>query len=190
MGIEAWISEYGLMAIAIGCYLEGETALLLGGIGAHQGWLPLPGVIAAGIAGALFGDQLYFQLGRRLGTPTIAARPQLRRLVGSVSRWIDERGTWFLVGFRFLYGMRIVSPLLLGTSRVSSLRFTCWNLCGAAMWATAFAMGGYLLGGRVQDGAGVVRVVSVLLLAAVALLWWWRRPEVAGKREEGRAGER
>ena len=182
MNLETFVADYGLLAIAVGCYLEGETVLLLGGLGAQQGWLPLPGVIAAGLLGAVFGDQLYFQLGRRLGAPAIAARPQVQRLVGPVSRWIDERGTWFLVGFRFLYGMRIVSPLLLGTSRVSALRFTTWNLLGAAGWASLVASVGFLLGDRVRDGAGVIQAVSVLLLVAVAL-WWWRRPATGGTGE-------
>ena len=47
MNLETFVADYGLLAIAVGCYLEGETVLLLGGLGAQQGWLPLPGVIAA-----------------------------------------------------------------------------------------------------------------------------------------------
>lgn len=174
MNLETFVADYGLLAIAVGCYLEGETVLLLGGLGAQQGWLPLPGVIAAGLLGAMFGDQLYFQLGRRVGAPAIAARPGLQRLVGPVSRWIDERGTLFLVGFRFLYGMRIVSPLLLGTGRVSAARFTAWNLLGALLWATLVAVLGYVFGERARSTGGVVEL-GTLLAMVVAGLWWWRR---------------
>lgn len=174
MNLETFVADYGLLAVAIGCYLEGETVLVLGGMGAQQGWLPLPAVVAAGVVGAVFGDQLYFQLGRRLGTPAIAARPRLQRLVGPVSRWIDERGTLFLVGFRFLYGMRIVSPLLLGTGSVPALRFTAWNLLGASLWATTVAALGYVFGERVRSTGGVVEL-GTLLAVVVAGLWWWRR---------------
>lgn len=177
MNLAAFVAEYGLLAIAADCYLEGESVLLLGGLGAQQGLLPLPAVIGAGVAGAVFGDQLYFHIGRRVGLPALAARPRLERFVRAASRWIDERGAWFLVGFRFLYGMRIVSPLLLGTGSVSLARFSAWNLLGATVWASAVTMFGYLLGDTVSSGSAVVSACEAALLLAVVVgaVWWWRR---------------
>ena len=178
MSIESLVADYGLLAIAVGCYLEGESVLLLGGIGAQQGWLPLPGVVLAGVVGAVFGDQLYFHLGRRLGVPAFAARPRLRRVTGLVAGWIERRGDLFLIGFRFLYGLRIVSPLLLGTGRVSAWRFTSFDLLGSLLWAVTVAGLGFAIGGSVASSSEWLRIAELLLLVGVGLLavvLWWRR---------------
>jgi membrane protein DedA with SNARE-associated domain len=52
-----------------------------------------------------------------------------------------------MLGFRFVYGMRIVTPLLLGTDRTIRIRrFILLNLIGAALWSTVIATGGYFFG--------------------------------------------
>jgi len=39
-----------------------------------------------------------------------------------------------IFGFRFLYGLRTVAPMVLGASRIPPFRFLLWNLLGAFTW--------------------------------------------------------
>ena len=50
-----------------GTMIEGETALLLASLAAHQGLIDLTWVIVAAFAGATTGDQISYQVFRRFG---------------------------------------------------------------------------------------------------------------------------
>jgi len=51
----------------LGLVFPGEVAILVGGVVAHAGGLPLWAVIAAAVVGATAGDQVGYLLGRRYG---------------------------------------------------------------------------------------------------------------------------
>ncbi len=52
-----------------------------------------------------------------------------------------------MLGFRFVYGMCTITPLILGVDRtIRVLRSVLLNLIGAALWSTVIATGGYVLG--------------------------------------------
>ena len=106
------IHVYGYIAILVGCFLEGETVLVLGGVAAAQGYLVLPGVMAAAFIGSLSGDQLFFHLGRRYGPGVMARKPRLRRANARLQGWMGRYETWLVLGFRFLYGLRSAAPFV------------------------------------------------------------------------------
>ena len=55
-----------------------------------------------------------------------------------------------ILSIRFLYGLRVAGPILIGTSGVAWPRFLFFNLLGAALWAPLFTGLGYLLGEALQ----------------------------------------
>ncbi|MET0285827.1 MAG: DedA family protein [Polyangiales bacterium] len=152
--MEAFLVRWGYLALLGGTVLEGEAVLVAAGAMAHQGLLSLPWVIVAAFAGSLLGDQTWFLLGRRYGTPFLQKRPALLARAGVVQTWLDKYGTLFLMGFRFLYGLRTVTPVLLGATGFPMRRFALLNTLGAALWAIAFGAIGYGL------GAGLKAVLS------------------------------
>ena len=60
------IAQYGPAAIALGAFVEGETAVLLGGAGAALGMFDFWTVVWAAFAGSVAGDQYFFWVGRTL----------------------------------------------------------------------------------------------------------------------------
>lgn len=60
LDLNALIAIYGYWVIFVGCLLEGETVLLLGGMAAHQGTLQWLHVIGWATLGGILGDQLLF----------------------------------------------------------------------------------------------------------------------------------
>ena len=70
MSLQWFVEHFGYLAVLIGGFVEGETMVLLGGLAAHRGYLELRTVIAVATTGTLFGNQLYFQLGRTRGART------------------------------------------------------------------------------------------------------------------------
>ncbi len=178
MSFEQALTDYGYLALVIGCFLEGETILVLAGFAAHRGYLDLRWTMLAAFAGSVLGDQFYFFLGRRYGARIVARRPTWQRAAQVVDQRLRHHRDLFVLGFRFLYGLRTVSPFVIAVGGVSAVRFTILNVIGAAVWAVAFACLGYAFGETVQRLIGRVQRYELGLflgLAGAGLLFWtWR----------------
>ena len=144
--MEAFIQQYGYLAILIGTFLEGETVLILGGFAAYSGYLELPWVIVAAGAGAVIGDQLCFFLGRTSSESVLQRLPSWRPRVERVRAWIERYQIAVVIGYRFLYGFRSVTPFVLGMSGFSPSRFIPLNLLSAGIWALSVGVVGYSFG--------------------------------------------
>ena len=168
--LEILIARWGYLAIALGAFFEGEAVLLIGGAVAHRGLLSLPLVLLAAFAGSVAGDQLWFQLGRRWGRPFLERRPSWKARAAKVQTQFEKHGDWFVFGFRFIYGIRTVTPALLGTSQYSAARFACLNLLGGALWAAAVGGAGWGLGAAVASALQRAARIEELLGAGCAVL--------------------
>jgi len=173
MPIEQLISAHGYVVILIGTFLEGETVLVVGGFLAHRGYLELPWVIAAAFMGTLAGDQLFFFLGRKKGLQYLSKRPTWQAKAGRVSGLLHKHQLWIILGFRFLYGFRTVTPFLIGSSGFAPVRFVVLNVIGAAVWAVVFGVLGYLLGPTFElflkeTKRYELRIVLVIIMVGVA----------------------
>lgn len=188
MSLAQLLHDYGYLALVVGCFLEGETILVLGGFAAHRGYLDLRLVMLAAFAGSVLGDQLYFFLGRRYGARWLRRRPAWHERAQTIERRLQRHRDLFLLGFRFLYGIRTVAPFALGMGSVSVVRFAVLNVLGAVVWAVAFGWAGYLFGESVQHLLGRVERYELTLFTVIAavgaavLLFrvWRRRSSAAG----------
>src|SRR6266511_4048470 len=98
-----------------------ETAMLLGGFLAFQGRVNLAVMMAAGAAGAVVGDSIGYEIGRRFGEPLKHSR--LGRRVGQ-DRWargeayLRAKGGRAVFLGRFVGVLRALVPALAGMSRM------------------------------------------------------------------------
>lgn len=173
------IATHGYWVLAIGCLLEGETALLLAGFAAHLGHMNPLAVVAVASAGGFLGDQFFFWLGRRHGARVLARRPAWARRADQVQRLVQRWDAGFIIGVRFAYGLRVAGPVLMGASTMSGWRFAIFNALGALIWAVVIGGVGWFFGGAAQVLLGEIRHLEgwlLLALAVVALaVWAWRR---------------
>jgi membrane protein DedA with SNARE-associated domain len=172
--IEELVSRWGYLAIILGTFLEGEAALVIGAAMAHRGLLSFPLVCLSALGGSFASDQLWFALGKHAGAPFLEKRPALARHVAVVERWIKRWGTLYVLSFRFLYGLRTVSPVVLGVTRYPAGRYVALNFVGGAVWALAFGAGGYGLGAVIAKLVGHVSRLQEAIAGALGLavaLW-------------------
>jgi len=165
--MESWLAQFSYLAIFIGTFLEGETILVLAGFAAHQGYLSLPGVIVAAFGGSLFGDQLFFYLGRTHSDFLLKHRPKWKPRIERAQSLILKYRAFIIVIFRFLYGLRTITPFALGISQVSTRLFIPLNAIGAALWATAIGFAGYLFGKALETYLGDIKRYELEIFSAL-----------------------
>ena len=172
-----WLTTYGYLAIFIGCLLEGETILILGGMAAHQHVLALLPVIGYASLAGMLGDQALFWTGRYFGARLLPRLHKQQATIERVTQLINQHPTVSIFSVRFLYGMRLVGPMVIGACKVSPLKFACINVRGAVVWAALFASAGYWAGEFLEGLLGDLKpyrlpiVVCVIALVAAFALY-------------------
>jgi membrane protein DedA with SNARE-associated domain len=165
--------EYGYAAVAVGCFIEGETVLLLAGVAAQLGYLAFPGVLIAAALGGLGSDQTAFWAGRCFGPWLIARSARLTELHPLVRARLERHAAWMAFCVRFAIGFRTAVPLLLGASGMKPRRFAALNLLGGALWAFAYASLGFLSGnvvaGLLDEARRLMPVLVVVVVIALAI---------------------
>jgi membrane protein DedA with SNARE-associated domain len=172
--VEQFISDHvfwAYVAVFVLTCLEGETIMVLAGIAAKQGLLELPWVIVLGFAGSLTGDQTIFFISRKWGKRILARFPWLYLRMEKVGRMLERHGTWYLVSFRFFYGLRNPTPFVVGLSTIPTRKFVFLNVTGAIIWAITLGLMGFLLGALAE------RILSkgkwaILGVAGLGLAIW------------------
>lgn len=183
MTLESTIAHYGLIAIFIGAGTEGEAAAVAGGMVAHRHIIPLWQVALATFSGSLVAGQILFAVARsardRAWVQGLTSKPAYL----TVTRALEQRPVIFILTYRFIFGIRTLTPLVLGGSQVSASRFAALNVAAAALWAAVFTGLGFVFGKGVEHlfghlpslhhliSIGVV-VVAVLALAWIARQWF------------------
>jgi membrane protein DedA with SNARE-associated domain len=170
MTLKEGIETYGYLGVLLGTFLEGDIALILGGLCARCTDLHLIGVILAAFTGAIIGDQVFYNLGRFKGLQLLNRFPRLKMRTDRVFHHLRRHGSLIAFAFRFFYGFRILTPLLIGASGVGRGRFTLLNCLGAVSWATVLGVLGYIMG----------EALIVLLEHVKKDLHHWLPPVIAG----------
>ena len=169
--IDHLIRSYGYWALFAGVFFEGETALLIGGFLAKLGLLKLPVVIAVAFIGSFSGDQLYFYIGYFKGQAVLSKHHKWKKRVDRIHEAIKRYNYLIMLGFRFVYGMRIMTPFVLGLDKkVKVIRFSLLNAAGAAIWSGAIATGGYFFGYALEGFLKDVKQYEIYAISAIAII--------------------
>ena len=186
--LEAALAQYGPavlpLVIFAGAFSEGHTLVIAGGFFAHQGLLNVWLAFGSAFAGSFTADQLLFMAGRMF-----RERPFVVRAAGSSAgqkafNFIERNPTGYILVFRFIYGLRLASPVALGITKVPAVRFTLLNILGAILWAAVFTGLGFFFGETIQRAFGHSKRLehwliggSIALVLALALWhfgkWAW-----------------
>lgn len=174
MDIEQLILEHGTWTYLITfvwTFFEGETFVLFAGFAAAQGMLGVAPLVMAAWLGSFAGDQCYFWIGRRFGLRLLSRQPLWRSRVDNALAWLKRFDAWFILSFRFIYGVRNFSSFALGISGIGWRRFFMLNFLAAGLWAVAFVSAGFVCGHAFERVLGeYAERFSLAMLGAFAIL--------------------
>jgi len=170
MSLEYLIITYGYPVLLIGTFFEGETILVLGGFIARLGYLKLPLVIFSAFFGSFAGDQIIFFIGRLKGKEFLGKRPSWNARVEKIRHLLERYQTPIILGFRFVYGFRTITPLAIGMSHVKTGTFILLNSLSAMIWAMAIGTGGYLFATALEALFGDIRRYEMKAIAGIGII--------------------
>jgi len=137
---------YGYLALSVGTFIEGETALLIASSLAVSGVFKWPFIVVFGFFGSFVSDWIYFLIGRLNGKFFIEKRPKLHAKLLPVQIFFRTNRLQILFSYRFLYGFRIILPLMIGMSEIKTTHFLGYSILAGLIWATTVSSVGYAAG--------------------------------------------
>jgi membrane protein DedA with SNARE-associated domain len=175
-----WISHYGyfglfaaLMLGIAGLPIPDETILVFCGYLIATGRMTWPAALATGIAGSICGITLSYFIGRAAGYPLIRRYGRYVHITESrlevVHAWFRRLGHWLLTFGYFILGVRHLTALVAGSSRLEFGVFARYAYTGAALWVPTFLGIGYLVGDKWPAAMNLVGRYSWWLVAAGVL---------------------
>jgi membrane protein DedA with SNARE-associated domain len=184
MNLEFWIASYGYAAIfvllllgIVGLPVPDETMLIICGYLIFKGTLrPIPAFLTA-LCGSWCGISLSYTIGRVLGAGAVSRYGRHLHLtedrLAKVHRWFDRVGHWALAFGYFIVGVRHVTAIVAGMSKLQFRSFALYAWSGGAVWVLSFILLGYTFGEQWRSIEELVRrdmvYASLGLLAAAAL---------------------
>lgn len=187
--VNGLITQYGYWALLFGCLAEGETFTLLGGVAAHEGLLRYVWVVLIAMLGGTIGDQVLFVIGRYYGTAILGRFKKHQKQIAKANKMIRRRPTLFVIGVRFMYGFRLIGPIIIGASHLNPLKFFILNVIGALLWSLIFVSLGYFAGEMIAPWLHKLdqHLKHLLWLIAALIVVWGARfafKRWSNKREE------
>lgn len=170
MGTEAYIIHFGYIVILLSSFFAGEGILVLAGFLAHRGYLSFSLVVFVAFTGSLISDQLYFFLGREKGMAYLDKHPSWKAKTDRILKLINHHQNFVILLFRFVYGVRSITPFLIGASGISSFKYLMLNAIGALTWAVALTSVGYFFGHAAELLLDDIKKYEFIIMGVIILL--------------------
>ena len=183
-----WISQYGyagifilLMLGIVGLPIPDETLMTFSGYLVFKGQLaPVPTVVAA-FLGSICGVSISYILGRTGGSLLVSNYGHWFHItqdkIDRVKRWLEHTGRWGLFFGYFIPGIRHLTALVAGTSRLRYPVFAAFAYTGGFFWSSLFIAAGFFLGKNwLAVSTSLHRwILAALVVAGCALLVYYLR---------------
>ncbi len=148
--MQQFLDQYGYLALLVGTFFEGETAILIASSLIHKGFFEFPFTVFFAFSGSFISDWIYYLIGRLNGKYFIERKPKLKALVAPVTNLFQRYQLQLLLSYRFLYGFRVIIPVVFGMSGLAPARYLLFTIISGVFWATVVSTVGYFVGSIFQ----------------------------------------
>lgn len=164
------LATYGPIVIALGAAVEGPATAIAGGVLAHQHLVPPWLTFACAAGGSGLTGQALFLAGRRYRSAEYVIRAAQTRAFAMALTFVERYPVSYIFAFRYLFGLRAVSPIAMGVSQIPALTFALLNAASALAWAAVFTGLGYWFGQTIETTLSRYKNVEHRLAAAAVVL--------------------
>jgi membrane-associated protein len=160
-------------AFLFGLFIPGGDGLLLiSGVLAAEGILPLWGVLLVIFLAATIGDNVGYTIGEQTGPRVFKQKGGVffrKEYAEKATDFYQRHGGKTVIIARFIGYVRTIAPLLAGIGKMPRGKFIFYNILGALLWTLSLTLIGYWLGKEFAD-----QIESYLLpvsLAGLAIIF-------------------
>lgn len=165
-----WLQSLGYLGAFIGAVLEGEILLITFVQLGRLGYLNLYLAVFSFAIGTLATDWFFFFVGRKRGRHFIENHPGLRDRFNRMDQLLGKKQKLLLIFYRFMYGFRIVLPVLFGLSSISVRTFAIYSILGNIVWIGLFSLLGYYAAEWIIARLEWIQANLIFILPAIILL--------------------
>jgi membrane-associated protein len=173
LGTSAWIYPAMYASATIDGFfppVPSESVVITLTVLSHSTGVPwLPGVLALAILGAWTGDQIAYQIGRKIGTDRarILRTPRGRKAVAWARHALDHRGAAFILAARYVPIGRVAVNMTAGAVGYPRRRFMAYSGIAAVTWGIYSMLIGLAAGAWL--GHNTLLAMAVGVVAGVLL---------------------
>jgi len=172
------LHEYGYIILFIWSIMEGESGLVMAGVMVHTGDMNMGIAIATAASGGFLGDQIYFYIGRFNRSFILKTMKTQRRKFALATLLLKKYGWIIIFMQRYLYGLRTIIPMSIGTTKYSLLQFAIINFFSAIVWASITITLAYIFGKEILTILDFVKehfmfIVPFIILAIIGIAFYF-----------------
>jgi membrane protein DedA with SNARE-associated domain len=159
--------------------LEGEIALVTASMTAQTGIVNIYLVSAVAFIATLVTDWFFFFLGKYAGDKVLHRFESLQKRTHIPMQWLRKKPGFVLFFYRYLYGLRIVSLLIIGMSKISVRKFLWISFLSILFWTILFSLIGFYIGeliaGLLELFENISVYIAISILIAFLLLFIFKQ---------------
>jgi membrane protein DedA with SNARE-associated domain len=169
--IANFVKEWGYVAVFLGSIVEGEVVLLTASASATLGYLSISKIFIIAFLTTVVVDQILFFVGYRIGTDWLVRKvPKVGAAKDRVFKLLHQMDIFFIFAFRFIYGIRTISPLIIGSAKIKPAKFVVFNILSGFCWAFICCFIGYTVADMIIDGKFDAVPVMIAISIVIALI--------------------
>ena len=152
---------------------------------AAAGYFSIEKIMLITFSGTLLADQSLYFLGYTYGQGVLTwirlRFPKMSPYIDKALKFLIRYQNIYILSFRFIWGVRIISSVIIGAQKVPILRFAILNIISAAVWTVVSCMAGYLIGETILYGlkhyGGIISggLIGSILLSGLAWKMWKKK---------------
>ncbi len=140
------IYHYGYWIVFLGSMIEGESIVLTAGMLSAHGVLSFYKICILSFIGTCIADQLLYNFGYYIGPGFLEKWKLTRKLFEKLKPIALKYQNAYILSFRFIYGIRIMSPILIGIIKVDPKKYMILNIVASLIWSVISCAIGYTIG--------------------------------------------
>ncbi|WP_010300207.1 DedA family protein [Candidatus Odyssella thessalonicensis] len=165
-----FLKEWGYLAVLLGSMVEGETIILAACALAYNEDLSISKVAGIAFLGTLVADQGLYYVGRFYGHQIIRRFPKLKIPSEKAFHLLHKWDIGYILSFRFIFGIRIISPIVIGTAGVAPKLFIPLNFLAAIIWTSLSCSVGYYIIGPIFAAIDLAVIKKYTHFISIGLL--------------------
>jgi membrane protein DedA with SNARE-associated domain len=178
-----FVKAWGYVAVFLGALVEGESIILGASALAYAGYLNIYYVGTIAFFSTTIAEQTCYFIGRHYGMNLFNRFPRLKPSAEKAFVLLKKIDVIFILTCRFIYGIRTVSPLVIGAAGISPQKFIPLNILAAAIWSVSSCWLGYELGEFILNNfdkisafiRGIFVWLPLIVLAVIVIIYYFKR---------------